>query len=78
MTAILLRTGNVVLKMSQDHEYHSHNDNSCTPDREILHFTPCEKDKSVPRVTIWHHEASLVMPKCDPRDRFVYPYLTLM
>ena len=35
-------------------------------------------DKSVPRVTFWHHEARRVMPNCDPRDRFVYPYLTRM
>ena len=25
------------------------------------------------RITIWHHSASLVMPNCDPKDRFFYP-----
>ena len=44
----------------------------------ILHECQVWIDKSVPRFTIWHHSASLVMPKCDPRDRFVYPYLTQM
>ena len=29
-------------------------------------------------VTFWHHEARRVMPNCDLRDRFVYPYLTRM
>ena len=31
-----------------------------------------------PKVTFWHHEARRVIPNCDPRDRFVYPYLTRM
>ena len=30
------------------------------------------------RITVCHHSASLVMPNCDPRDRFFYPTLTLM
>ena len=42
----------------------------------ILHECQVWIDKSVPRVTFWHHEARRVMPNCDPRDRFVYPYLT--
>ena len=42
----------------------------------ILHECQVLIDKSVPRVTFWHHEARRVMPNCDPRDRFVYPYLT--
>ena len=46
--------------------------------KRIHHSCKVWVDKSVPRVTVWHHEASLVMPKCDPRDSFVYPYLTLM
>ena len=35
---------------------------------------------SVPRVTVWHHEAppSRVMPNSDPRDRIVYPIHKLM
>ena len=44
----------------------------------ILHECQVWIDKSVPRVTFWHHEARRVMPNCDPRDRFVYPYLTRM
>ena len=39
----------------------------------ILHECQVWIDKSVPRVTFWHHEARRVMPNCDPRDRFVYP-----
>ena len=45
---------------------------------KILHEGQVWIDKSVPRVTFWHHEARRVMPNCDPRDRFVYPYLTRM
>ena len=44
----------------------------------IFHECQVWIDKSVPRVTFWHHEARRVMPNCDPRDRFVYPYLTRM
>ena len=44
----------------------------------ILHECQVWIDKSVPRVTVWHHEARRVIPNCDPRDRFVYPYLTRM
>ena len=44
----------------------------------ILHECQVWIDKSVLRVTVWHHEAHRVMPNCDPRDRFVYPYLTQM
>ena len=44
----------------------------------ILHKCQVWIDKSVPRVTFWHHEARRVMPNYDPRDRFVYPYLTRM
>ena len=34
-------------------------------------------EKSVLRITVWHHEASLVMPEGDPQDGFFYPILTL-
>ena len=44
----------------------------------ILHVCQVWIDKCVPRVTFWHHETRRVMQNCDPRDRFVYPYLTLM
>ena len=44
----------------------------------ILHECQVWTDKSVPRVTVWHHKAHRVMPNCDQRDRFVYPYLTRM
>ena len=33
-------------------------------------------DKSVPRVTVWHH--SVEPQNNGPWDRFVHPYLTLM
>ena len=29
-------------------------------------------------ITVCHHSASLVMPNCDPLDRFFDPTLTLM
>ena len=37
-------------------------------------------DKSVPRVTVWHHKAlpSDALPDSDPSNRFVYACLTLM
>ena len=35
-------------------------------------------EKSVPRITVWHHEASLVMPDSDARDGLFYPPLTSM
>ena len=44
----------------------------------ILHECQVWIDKSVPRATFWHHEARRVMPNCDTRDRFVYPYPTRM
>ena len=44
----------------------------------ILHECQVWIDKSIWRVTFWHHEARRVMRNCDPRDRFVYPYLTHM
>ena len=51
---------------------------SFTEHIRILHECQIWIDKSVPRVTFWHHEARRVMPNCDPRGRFVYPYLTRM
>ena len=39
----------------------------------ILHECQVRIDKSVLRVTFWHHEARQVIPNCDPRDRFVCP-----
>ena len=32
-------------------------------------------EKSVPRITVWHHKAWLVMANSDPDDRFFYPIL---
>ena len=29
-------------------------------------------------INIWHHLTSLVTPRGDPQDNFVYPILTLM
>ena len=29
-------------------------------------------------ITVCHHSASLVMPNCDPRNRFFYPTFTFM
>ena len=36
----------------------------------------CEIEKSVLRITDWHHEVCHVMPNGDPRDGFFYPILT--
>ena len=33
-------------------------------------------DKSVPRITVWHHEPCRVMTNGDPRDKFFYSTLT--
>ena len=46
--------------------------------QEYKNLHECEVliEKSVLKVTVWHHEA--VMPNCDPRDRFLDQYLTLM
>ena len=33
-------------------------------------------EKSVPRITVWHHEACHVMTNGDPEGRFFYPTLT--
>ena len=43
-------------------------------------YNECEGriEKSVPRITVCHHSASLVMPNGDPQDRFFYPPLTVM
>ena len=42
----------------------------------ILHECEVLIEISVPRVTVWHHEAP-PMPNCDPRDRFVDQYVKL-
>ena len=43
-------------------------------------FHECEVliDKSVLRVTVWHHEALPSDAKLYPRDRFLDQYLTIM
>ena len=46
--------------------------------KQIYHACKVWIDKSVPRITVWHLSASLVMPNCDPRDIFVYPSLTFI
>ena len=51
------------------------------PDQDFRCFYPCEIiriyhefeggiEKSVPRITVWHHEA------CRPRDGFFYPMIS--
>ena len=44
----------------------------------ILHECEVLIEKSVPRDTVWHHEAPLSDAKLDPRDRFADQYLKLM
>ena len=65
-----------ILSYYNDYNYHGGYYSQETV--RILHECQVWIDKSVPRVTFWHHEACRVMPNCDPRDRFVYPYLTRM
>ena len=44
-----------------------------------IHYS-CEVmiETSVPRITICHHSASLVMPNGDPLDEYFCPTITLM
>ena len=42
----------------------------------ILHEFVAGIEKSVPRITDWHHEACLVMTIGDHEGRFFYPTLT--
>ena len=38
--------------------------------KNIRIFHECgATEKSVPRITVWHHEACLVMTNCDPEGR---------
>ena len=46
--------------------------------KSIYHVCMVWIEKSVTRVTVRHHSASLVMPNSDPRDRFFYPHHTPM
>ena len=60
---------------------------SLTPDRDFHCFYPCEIirilhgckggiEKSVLRITDWHHEACEVMKNGDPQGDIFYPILT--
>ena len=40
----------------------------------IFHEYECWIDKSVLRITIWHHKACFVMPIGDPRDHDFLSY----
>ena len=42
----------------------------------IYHECEGRIEKSVRRITIWHHEACRVMTKGDPEGRIFYPTLT--
>ena len=44
----------------------------------IIIYHECESsiEKSVPRITVWHHEACRVMTNGDPKGMFFF-YLTL-
>ena len=42
----------------------------------IYHECEGRKEKSVPRIAVWHHEACRVMTKDDHEGRFFYPALT--
>ena len=42
----------------------------------IYHECEVGIEKSVPRITDWHHEACRVMTNGDPRDGFFYPTIT--
>ena len=47
-------------------------------DFSIFSTKVCEKDKSVPRVTVWNHLVDLVMQNSNPWDRIVHPIHKLM
>ena len=42
----------------------------------IYHECEAGKEKSVPRITFWHHRACRVMTNGDPNRRIFYPTLT--
>ena len=42
----------------------------------IYHECEGRIEKSVPRITVWHHEACRVMKSGDPEGRIFYPNLT--
>ena len=46
--------------------------------KRIFHECEVLIEKSVSRVTVWHHEALPSDAKLYPRDRFLDQYLTLM
>ena len=41
----------------------------------IYHECEGRMEKSIPRITVWHHEACLVMTNGDPEGRIFYPTL---
>ena len=51
---------------------------SCLMRGNIKTYHECEGEieKSISRITDWHHEACRVMTNCDSENVFVYPILT--
>ena len=45
-------------------------------DKESIMAVRCELKIPSLRITVWHHSASLVIPKSYPRDRLFNPHLT--
>ena len=43
-------------------------------DNSISYALVCEKEKSVQRITVWHHEACRVMTHSDPEGRIFLSY----
>ena len=43
---------------------------------KIYHECEGRIGKSVPRITVWHHEACQVMTSADPEGQIFYPTLT--
>ena len=49
---------------------------SCLMSGNIRIYHECGIEKSIPRITVWHHEACRVMTNYDRENVFFYPILT--
>ena len=43
-------------------------------DQRLRIYHECEKEKSVPRIAVWHHEACRVMTNGDAEGRILLAY----
>ena len=73
-----LRVNNWTLLQPRRNVIHISSILICSPNEYNRDQYEAGIEKSVPRITVCYHSASLVMPNGDPRDRFFYPTLTFM